>query len=435
MIAKTTGRFQQLVFVPGLIVLLLQSGIAFGDDFELTADSQVRWLKGNMHTHSLWSDGDDYPEMIASWYKDRGYQFLVFTDHNVLLQGERWVGIDQTKGGVEAFEKLIAKFPPEWVMTREQEGKKEVRLKTFDEIFDRIAVPQEYLLIQGEEVTDRFRNLPIHLCATNTTELLTPLGGSSVVETIQQNVDAVIARRERTGVKTLLHLNHPNFGYAVTAEQLMQINGERFFEVYNGHPGVHNSGDAEHASTERAWDIINTWRLSKLDLPLMYGLATDDGHNYHKGESVEGSQPGRGWVMVLESELSPDAIVTALEDARFYSSSGVTLRKISRKGNQLKVEVSPEDGVTYRIDFIGTRKGFDDKSEPAVSDEEKAAGLTRRYSSDVGEILKSVEGSAGTYEITGDELYVRALITSSRRHPNPSEAGEFERAWVQPIVP
>ena len=28
-------------------------------------DPELRWLKGNIHTHSLWSDGDDFPEMIA----------------------------------------------------------------------------------------------------------------------------------------------------------------------------------------------------------------------------------------------------------------------------------------------------------------------------------------------------------------------------------
>ena len=31
--------------------------------------AEARWWKGNLHTHSLWSDGDDYPEMIADWYR------------------------------------------------------------------------------------------------------------------------------------------------------------------------------------------------------------------------------------------------------------------------------------------------------------------------------------------------------------------------------
>ncbi len=110
---------------------------------------------------------------------------------------------------------------------------------------------------------------------------------------MQNNVNAVIAQRERTGVPIFVHLNHPNFHYAVTAEDLMRVRGENFFEVYNGHPGVNNSGDAEHASTERIWDIVLTLRLTELNLPLMYGLAVDDGHAYHNIPS-RASEPGRG---------------------------------------------------------------------------------------------------------------------------------------------
>ena len=61
----------------------------------------------------------------------------------------------------------------------------------------------------------------------------------------------------------------------------MRVRGENFFEVYNGHPEVHNAGDHDHASTDRVWDIILTRRIAEFDLPLMYGLATDDGHAYH----------------------------------------------------------------------------------------------------------------------------------------------------------
>ena len=50
-----------------------------------------KWLKGNLHTHSLWSDGDDFPEMIGDWYKRNGYQFLALTEHNVIAEKERWI--------------------------------------------------------------------------------------------------------------------------------------------------------------------------------------------------------------------------------------------------------------------------------------------------------------------------------------------------------
>ena len=50
-----------------------------------------RFWRGNLHTHSLWSDGDDYPEMIADSYKRAGYHFLAMSDHNVLAEGARWL--------------------------------------------------------------------------------------------------------------------------------------------------------------------------------------------------------------------------------------------------------------------------------------------------------------------------------------------------------
>lgn len=404
-------------------------------DFLLQSDGAQKWFRGNMHTHSLWSDGDNFPELIAMWYRDHGYQFLVYTDHNTLLQNERWVELSRAKGGPESLDALRKSFSEDWVVTRKKDDKDEIRLKTFDEIFARLAVPQEFLLIQGEEITDRFGKKPIHMCATNTSELLPPTGGDSVVDVMQRNIDAATSRRERSGVKTIIHLNHPNFGYAITAEQLMRVVGENFFEVYNGHPTVHNSGDESHASTDRMWDIINTFRLARLNLPMMYGLATDDGHNYFETEAGKGAQPGRGWVMVLAESLDPDSLVDSLEAGRFYSSSGVSLDAIQFEKNQLKITVKPEDGVTYRIDFIGTRRTFNENSLPADDDPAKAEDMTRIYSTDIGTVFKSVEGTSAGYTLDGTELYVRALITSSKQHPNPSEQGEFERAWIQPIVP
>lgn len=400
----------------------------------LKADGNQRWFKGNMHTHSLWSDGDDYPEVIGAWYRDHGYQFLVYTDHNVLHQGERWISVDRNGSGQKALDRLKKQYPGDWVETRTRDEKLQVRLKTFDQVFERLARPQKYLLIQGEEITDRFGNAPVHMCATNTKTLLPPLHGDSVADVMQRNFRAAIAHRERTGQKTLVHLNHPNFGWGVTAEDMMRIEGENFFEVFNGHPTVRDSGDRTHASTERMWDIINTMRLTKYDLPVLYGLATDDGHNYHQTAPGQGSQPGRGWVNVLADSLTPDKLVEALEAGRFYSSSGVTLNAIEANAKGLSVEITAQKDVTYTIDFIGTMSGTDTSSKPAVEDEQAAARQTRVYSDDVGRILKTVTGNSATYEFTGNEVYVRARVTSSLKHPNPSEVGEFQKAWVQPVI-
>ncbi|MBS0207129.1 MAG: hypothetical protein JSS49_29995 [Planctomycetes bacterium] len=424
-----------LVIVGAVAVLSKPHGSATVSAETLKATGPLKWFRGNLHTHSHWSDGDDYLESIALWYRERQYDFLCFTDHNTLAERERWVEVEKTKGGIQAYEKLKAKFPDGWNEERmTDDGKLEVRLKRFEEVVEKVGEPGKFLLIQGEEISDKFGPFPIHLNVHNVRETVFPRGGRSVTEVIQQNVDAVIAQRERTGQPMLVHLNHPNFGWGVTAEDLMRVRGENFFEVYNGHPGVFNAGDAEHASTERIWDIINSIRLTDLGLPLMYGLATDDGHNYHKIPS-RASEPGRGWVMVLAGELTPGSLIEALEAGRFYASSGVTLEEVTRSDKSISVTVKPDPDATYRIDFIGTRKGFDHNSEPVRDKVGKKRHATRRYSSEIGAILKSVNDSTATYEFTGEELFVRARVTSSRKHPNPSAVGEFECAWTQPTVP
>ncbi len=387
----------------------------------LTADGSRQWYRGNLHTHSHWSDGDDYLEMIALWYRDHEYDFLAFTDHNVLANTQRWVDVEKSKGGRTAYDKLRARFP-EWIEEREVDGRLEVRLHTFDEVAERLSVPDEFLLIQGEEISDSFEKYPIHLNANNVVELIPPMGGASVSETIQNNVNAVIAQRERTGQPMIVHLNHPNFGYAVTAEDLIPIQGDRFFEVYNGHPGVHNSGDHQHASTERIWDIVLTQRLAKLGLPVMYGLAVDDGHAYHHIPS-RASEPGRGWVMVLAEKLSPASLIPALEAGRFYASSGVKLRRVESSDDALTVEVDAVPGETYTTEFIGTRRGFDEHSHPVTDDMGHALGVTRHYSDDVGAVLQTVEGPTATYRITNDDIYVRAAHLVQRSASQPLGAG------------
>ena len=400
----------------------------------LQATGKLKWYRGNLHTHSHWSDGDDYLEMIALWYREHGYDFLGFTDHNTLADKERWVDIAKTRGGKRAFEKLKARFPNDWVDERTNDDIQEVRLKRFDEVFARFNEKDKFLLIQGEEISDNFGKSPIHLNANNLVEVIPPLHGNSVTEAIQNNVDALVAQRERTRRAMMIHLNHPNFGWGITAEDLAPIRGENFFEVYNGHPGVNNAGDKTHASTERIWDIINAKRLTELDLPLLYGMATDDSHVYHDIPS-RGSEPGRGWVMVLAAQLDPAALIQAMEAGRFYATSGVTLEKVTVTSQSFEIDVRPDADASYTIEFIGTRKGFDPTSEPVVDKEGNGLLVTRRYSDEIGEVLKSETGNSATYTFAGDELYVRARITSSRKHPNPSVIGDFEQAWTQPVRP
>ncbi len=390
-----------------------------------------QWYKGNLHTHSYWSDGDQFPEVILRWYKDRDYDFVSMSDHNVLADSDRWKTVSALRNGEESFVEYLSVFGDEWVETREDEaGLFQVRLKRFDEYTVGITEPGEFLVLQGEEITDRFESRPLHVNATNVAEPIPPQGGVSVADVLQRNIDAVLAQRRRTGQLMFPHVNHPNFGYAVTAEDLMDLRGEKFFEVYNGHPLVHNEGDSLHPSTERIWDIILTHRLTS-GQDVMYGIAVDDAHSYKQRDSTV-ANPARGWVMVEASTLSADTIVAAMEAGRFYGSTGVVLKDVTSSDSRLAFRIVGEPDVTYVTQFIGTRRGFDE----SVSDVYDIEGLpvTRRYSADIGVVLAEVNGLDPVYEFHGDEIYVRARVRSSKPVDNPVHTGEVQMAWVQPVV-
>ena len=403
-------------------------------DDPITVRAEPRWLKGNLHTHSLWSDGNDYPEMIVDWYVRHGYQFLALSDHNTLSQGPRWMAVKAAdkRAKHDGFDRYRKRFGDAWVESRTVDGEEQVRLKPLGEFRHLFERPGRFLLIQGEEITDRFQSKPIHMNASNVLERIKPQGGRSVVDVMTNDLSAVEDQARRLGRPILGHLNHPNFGYAITAEELAMVTKERFFEVYNGHPDVHHLGDDTHAGVERMWDIINTLRIGEMKAAPVSGLATDDSHNYFgKG----GSSPGRGWIMVRSRFLTPEPIVNAIQSRDFYASSGVTLKEVrfSPESNALEVEIEPQGDATFTTRFVGTLKGYDPARKPVEGKDGKPLAVTQRYSDDVGKVLATVEGVEARYVLTGEELYVRAVVTSSLPPENPSFPDQKAQAWTQPV--
>ncbi|WP_051945918.1 hypothetical protein [Verrucomicrobium sp. BvORR106] len=399
-----------------------------------------KWYKGNTHTHSLWSDGNDFPEMITDWYQKNGYQFLAISDHNVLQAKEVWVGEELVKkrqtapGSTPALDKYLARFGSPWVETREKDGIKEIRLKKLEEYRPKFERPGEFLLIQAEELSANYamelkKRVPIHINAINIQEAILPPDGTSIQDVMRKSLQAIHAQGKATGRPVLAHVNHPNFRWALTPEDLAAVLEENFFEIYNGHPMIHYQGDATRPGHETIWDVANTLRLTQFNAPPLYGVGTDDAHHYHG----EDSAPGRGWVMVRSESLETDKIIAAMRAGDFYASSGVTLQDVTFKDGVLKVQVEPQTGVTYTIKFVGTPVGFDKTTTTVKTPPDDFRPERIVYSADVGKTFATVEGPVAEYHLKGEELYVRAIITSNRPHPRPSYEDQSEMAWTQPV--
>ena len=302
--------------------------------------SSLRWYKGNTHTHTLNSDGDSTPDDVVRWYREHGYHFLVLTDHNFLTSVD---GLNALHGATEKF-----------------------------------------LVIKGEEVTSAFQSKPVHVNGLDVASLVEPMRNApSLVATIQGNVDAI---RKADGVP---HINHPNFGWSMTPEDLGQVKNNRLFEIYNGHPTVHNDGGGGVPGLEQVWDQL----LSQGNW--LYGLAVDDAHVFKQPGNPNVAGPGRGWVAIRAARLEARAILAALEQGDFYASTGVDLADIRTTASSMTVEVRPRGDFKYRIQFIGK----------------------------AGRVLHEAIEPTATYTFTGGEGYVRAKVTDSGGHA----------AWVQPV--
>jgi hypothetical protein len=85
--------------------------------------------------------------------------------------------------------------------------------------------------------------------------------------------------------------------------------------------------------------------------------------------------------MVRSRFLTPEHLIDALRNGDFYSSTGVSVESIETSDESLSIRIRPEDGVTYRTQFIGTRKGYAPSSEPVMGREPagKIADITDRW--------------------------------------------------------
>ncbi|MBK8091938.1 MAG: hypothetical protein IPK32_08125 [Verrucomicrobiaceae bacterium] len=400
-----------------------------------SASAETRWYKGNTHTHTLWSDGDDFPEMIIDWYKSKGYDFIALSDHNVLQAKELWMDVKAVEKrrkmlGKATMDKYRSRFGNDWVITREKDGSTEVRLRQMSEYAPKFDEPGKFLIVKAEEISASFQKAPIHMNAVNIQQEIQPVKDHvSIQETMRANLRLVAEQAAKLGPPIFTHINHPNFRWALTADDLAAVTEENFFEIYNGHPLIYYEGDAQRDGHERIWDIANTLRISKYKAAPLFGVGTDDSHDYHGEES----SPGRGWVMVRSASLEPDALVNAMKAGDFYASSGVSLDDVRFTSGTLHLQIKAEPGITYTTRIVGTRRGFD----ATTKEESMPAGdphPTRlRYSTDIGTTLATLTGTSIEWRPTGDELYFRAVITSSKAHPNPTFPNQKEMAWTQPM--
>lgn len=305
------------------------------------------WLKGSLHTHTDRSDGDTAPEAVVRWYREHGYGFVAITDHDQITDPAP----------------LAEAAGPDMLLVPAEE-------------VTGLALPADGGL--GAEP----RRIPVHVNAFGPREVIAPFKGGTPAEALAQNV----ARARAAGALVLV--NHPNFGWALTADDLKAA-APRFhlLEIFSGHPLVHFLGGGGALSTEALWDALLTAGHR------VHGAAVDDSHHFAGECTPARACPGRGWVVVRVAERTPGAVLASLERGDFYASNGVALRDVRATEAGLELTIEPQKSFRYRTEFVGPG----------------------------GRVLATIEGESASWRFSGNESYVRARVTDSMGR----------RAWTQ----
>ena len=304
------------------------------------AGQALNWYKGNTHTHTINSDGDSTPADVVKWYREARYNFVVITDHEHVTN-------------VASLNDLHGK-----------DG--------------------TFLVIPGQEVTDSYDRKPYHMNAIGIDKVVMPNRLPGAVDTLQKNIDDVL----KAG--GIAQINHPNFGWALNADQLGKLNNYTMLEIHNGHPLVNNLGGGGVPGAEAMWDtVLSTGKL-------IFGIADDDSHFFKRIGDPTAPTPGKGWIYVRAAELSRQSIIDAMKRGDFYASTGVELSDYKADQKQVIVSVKEAGSSKYRIQFIGRN----------------------------GQLLAESFASPATYTIKGTEGYVRAKIHESNG----------KMAWTQPVM-
>ncbi|MCJ8324125.1 MAG: CehA/McbA family metallohydrolase [Rhizobiales bacterium] len=254
--------------------------------------SADKFYRGNLHTHSTNSDGVLSPQEVCRRYQAEGYDFIALTDHFI---GQ----FDYPISDTSAFR---------------NDG---------------------FTTILGAELhTGSMLNGNLwHIVAAGLPTDFKPPHAPTFRAVEGSESAANIAQRARDAGAFVV-IAHPHWS-GMTQADALSIEAAHAVEIYNHGCVVDNDrGEGLHTLDQ----LLNSGRHVNL-------IATDDAH-FNTPDFFG------GWVMVKASENSPEALLTALRDGEFYSSTGPDIKDI--RISETSVEVDCSSAATIIIQGQGT---------------------------------------------------------------------------------
>ena len=240
--------------------------------------TEGKWLKGNVHSHTTRTDGTCMPEQQISDYAAKGYDFLAITDHNVVashqLTGENDIcmipgwerDIRHTEDNTSCIH-VVGLFSTEAQETPELEKRRyDVNEISDQQLIDEMKSDGEFVIVAHPRWS---RMTPQDVLAL-------------------QHYDAIEVFN--TGCETLMHSGHA--------------------ELY--------------------WDLLLENGRSVL------GIASDDTHGLTQKSDRFG-----GWIMVNTPEKTASSIIRSMRSGNYYFTQGPEIIDWGMESGKIYVSCSP----------------------------------------------------------------------------------------------
>ena len=245
-------------------------------------DENAVWLKGNLHSHSVYSDGNLSPEEMKEAYKSHGYDFLAVSDHDIYVDTRHLC--DDTFTMIQGFE------------------------------------------LWGNNYSND-KDIHVHFLWDDKNEGIEPGQVLHLPQRTGKVCQEFSYQMREKGAYVML--NHPHWSM-LTSPEVGDENPYHAVEIINyGTEWLENTGDSTVFWTEMLYRGLKLW-----------GGGGDDNHNGHPLDSQYSDSFG-GFTVVKARDRSPKAIIEALKTGSFYTSTGPAIYDFYVEDDEVHVVTSP----------------------------------------------------------------------------------------------
>lgn len=278
------------------------------------------WVKAQFHAHSLRSDGEVEPEVVAREYHRHGFDVLTISDH--------------------------------WTMTKVDAPEELLLIPGAELMVDPVAGPMcpEFLAIGIDDVPEEPGGDPANWYPYE----------NCVIRTFATFDDGVAFVESFGGAAIVCH---PSWS-GLPQETMFAARGMHGVEVWNA---------SAHRENDRG-DSSYVWDLALDDGHEFAPFATDDSH-------YGATDLNDAWTMVRVLNRSREAVVTALRAGHIYASNGPSIIDIEQDGDAVEAVVSPARDVWLHSgweDGIGLSAGERGRTDQGQILERDETGLLTR---------------------------------------------------------